>query len=62
MTSFLVPAFCAFRIFAVKLIVATPLALVLAEPIFLPFNLNETFLPAIALPFASLRMILYFPP
>ena len=51
---FFVPAFAIFRIFAVNLIVATPLISVMTEPKSLPFKLNTTFLPARTLPFASL--------
>ena len=62
MIRFLVPAFAVFNILAVKEIVAMPFELEVAETIFLPFNINVSFSPAIDFPFISLSVTKYFPP
>ncbi len=61
-TRFFFPAFAVFSALAVKLIVATPLEFVIAEPMDLPFKVKVTFKSLNNLPFISFRAILYFPP
>ena len=59
---FLLPYFAAFRTFGVNVNVAMPLLLVVADPMYFPFNVNVTFFPASGVPLISLSVMLYFPP